>query len=311
MMITKEKLHINNKIEYEKFLELYRKYGDGVDEKDFAKYFLDIPYQKHYYLQCGKSKSTPVLSREYVSPREIERIKEYVNNFIYDFKLTQVNYEIVKMLYARYGGRLSIAMFGEDILGITPHTIECIKSDRSKSANLFAITNIDRIKIRQRQNEIIVAERLHIGDTITLDEFYRLYKKYGKGISEQEFATKILQISSVSRFNTFKSGKNEYTTILEKYIYNPESVYKLREHVIKKENLYIDDLIGYARFKELHRKYGIPLSEEMFAEEVLDITAVGVKNMRVAGSQSAILGDIKLHKNMFCGLEIKLRVKMV
>lgn len=293
-MIYQEKLHINDRIEYKRFFELYKKYGVGISERDFAKYILDIPYQKHYNLQSGKIKNTPILSREYVSPKEIERIREDVERFINDLKLTQVDYYIVEMLYTRYGDRLSMAMFGEDILGITYHSVECIKSDRNRSANVFSINNMDRIEIRKRQNEIIVAERLHIGDTITLEEFYRLYKKYGNGISEKDFATKILQISSTTRFNAFKRGENEYTTILESYIYNPESVYKLRERVIKKEKLHIDDLIDYTRFKELHRKYGVPLSEEMFAEEVLDITTVGVKNMRVSGGLSAILGDIEI-----------------
>lgn len=305
-LIIKEKLHINDKIEYETFLILYKKYGGGLDEKSFAKYVLDIPYQKHYYLQCGKTKSTPILLREYVSIKELEKIQDEVKKVIYDLKLMQVDYNTLEMLYKRYGGRLSITMFGEEILGITPHTVECIKSDRNKSANLFSVINMDKIKIRKKQNEIISAERLHIGDTITLEEFYKLYEKYGKEISEGDFATKILQISSKSRFNAFKSGKNEYTTILEKYIYNPESEYKLRAYVIKKENLHIDDTIDYTRFKELHRKYGVPLSEEMFAEEILDITAVGVKNMRVAGSKSAILSEIEIPQDYVLWLRDKI-----
>lgn len=205
MMIIKEKLHIDALIDYKRFLELYKKYGKGIDEKDFAKYFLDIPYQKHYNLQSGKIKNTYVLSREYVSPKEIERIQGEVKKYIEDFNLSNVDYDIVEMLYTRYGGRLSIAMFAEDVLGITAHTVECIKSDRNKTVNLFSISTIDRIEIRKRQNEVIVAERLHIGDTITLEEFNRLYKKYGDGISEKDFATKVLQISSAARFNQFKS----------------------------------------------------------------------------------------------------------
>lgn len=293
MMITKEKLHINDKIDYERFLELYKKYGNSVDEKDFAKYVLDIPYHKHYCLQCGKTKITPILSREYVTSKEIEEIKKYVMSDINYFGFSHVNYEIVEDLYNRYAGRLSMFMFAEEILGISTHSIECMKSDREKETRLFNQSLINRADIRKRQNEIIVGEKLHIDDTITKVQFYELYAKYGIGISEREFATRVLQILS-SRYNRLISGRNAYTTILSTYIYNPESVYKLRERVIKKENLRIDDLIDYSKFQELHRKYGGPLSEELFAEEVLDITAVGVKNMRVAGSLSAILTDIEV-----------------
>ncbi|MBR3614506.1 MAG: hypothetical protein IKL55_04955 [Clostridia bacterium] len=205
MMIIKEKLHIDTLIDYKRFLELYKKYGKGIDVKDFAKYFLDIPYHKHYNLQSGKIKNTYILSREYVSPKEIERMQGEVKKYVDDFNLSSVDYGIVELLYTRYSGRLSMAMFAEDVLGITPHSVECIKSDRTKTVNLFSLSNMDKMEIRKRQNEVIVAERLHIGDTITLDEFNRLYKKYGDGISEKDFATKVLQISSVSRFNQFKS----------------------------------------------------------------------------------------------------------
>ncbi len=46
--IEEEKLHINDKIDYEKFQELYEKYGEDFTEKEFAKYFLDIDNLKHY-----------------------------------------------------------------------------------------------------------------------------------------------------------------------------------------------------------------------------------------------------------------------
>ena len=293
VMITKEKLHINDKIDYEGFLALYKKYGKGVDEKDFAKYILDIPYHKHYYLQCGKTKASPILSREYVSTKELEAIKKGIVEIIEYYNFSHVNYETVESLYRRFGGRLSIAMFAEDILGISAHGVECMKSDREKEYRLFSMPMENKLETRKIQNEIIVKEKLHIDDTITKLQFYELYAKYGNGLTEKEFANRVLQIPS-SRYNRLISGKNAYTTVLSNYIYNLESVYKLREKVILKEKLRIDDLIDYARFKELHRKYGGPLSEEMFAEEVLDISAVGVKNMRVAGSLSAILTEIEV-----------------
>ena len=204
-MIIKEKLHIDTPIDYKRFLELFKKYGKGIDEKDFAKYFLDIPYQKHYNLQSGKIKTTYALSREYVSPKEIEKIQGEVKKYLDGFGLNNVDYDFVEMLYTRFSGRLSMAMFAEDILGITAHSVECMKSDRTKTVNLFSLSTMDKAEIRKRQNEVIVAERLHIGDTITLEEFDRLYKKYGEGFSEKDFATKVLQVSSAPRFNQLKN----------------------------------------------------------------------------------------------------------
>lgn len=293
LMITKEELHISDRVDYQTFLQLYRKYGNGIEEKDFAKYVLDIPYQKHYYLHSGKIKNTPILLREYVSPKEIDKMREQTRNYILELGITTIGYDLIEALYKKYGGRLELRMFSEEILGINAHNVETLKSSGYGEVTLYANSFMNRVEIRKRQNEIILREKMHIDDTITLEQFEKLYKQYGEGISEKDFANKVLQIPQ-SRYIRLKSGKNAYTTVLSLYLYNIESVGKLRERVIKAENLHIDDLIDYARFQELHRKYGGPLSEELFAEEVLDITAVGVKNMKVAGGKSAVLGNIEI-----------------
>lgn len=292
-MIANEGLHISDNIDYSTFLNLYSKYGKGIDEKDFAKYVLDIPATKHYPLKSGKVKNTPILLREYVSPKEIQKMREEVRVYVSELGLTSIGYDLIEVLHKKYGGRLELKMFAEETLGITAHSVESIKSRGYGEAILFTNSFVDPAEIRKRQNEIIIREKLHIDDTITLEEFQNLYKKYGQNISEKDFANRVLQMPQ-SRYIRLKSGKNEYTTILSNYLYNIESVCKLREKVIQAENLHIDDSIDYARFQELHRKYGGPLSEELFAEEVLDITAVGVKNMRVAGSNSLILVNIDI-----------------
>lgn len=293
LMIAREELHISDNIDYQTFLQLYGKYGNGIEEKDFAKYVLDITYNKHYYLQFGKIKNTPILLREYVSPKEIDKIREQTKRYILELGITTISYDLIEALFKKYGGKLELRMFAEEILGINAHNVETLKSRGYGEATLYANSFSERTEIRKRQNEIILREKLHIDDTITLEQFEKLYKQYGEGISEKEFANKVLQIPQ-SRYIRLKSGKNAYTTVLSLYLYNIESVGRLRERVIRAENLHIDDLIDYARFQELHQKYGGPLSEELFAEEVLDITAVGVKNMRVSGRKSSILGSIQI-----------------
>ncbi len=54
-MIEEAGLHIEDKVTYKQFLELYEKYGNGFDKDVFARYFLDIEGTKLYYLSIRKS----------------------------------------------------------------------------------------------------------------------------------------------------------------------------------------------------------------------------------------------------------------
>lgn len=54
-MIEEANLHIEDKVTYKQFLELYEKYGNGFDKDVFARYFLDIEGTKLYYLAARKS----------------------------------------------------------------------------------------------------------------------------------------------------------------------------------------------------------------------------------------------------------------
>ena len=79
-MIIKEKLHIQDSITYMQFESLYKKYGSGLSEKDFAKYFLDIDYASYYKLQSKYRKTAIILEREFYLDEEFEEIRKQVLN---------------------------------------------------------------------------------------------------------------------------------------------------------------------------------------------------------------------------------------
>ena len=74
---------------------------------------------------------------------------------------------------------------------------------------------------------------------------------------------------------------------------------EIREGVIKSEGLHIKDEMTYEQFQRLYEKYAGKLSEEMFAEEILDISRVGFKNLKKGKSpNSIILGDIDISEEI-------------
>ena len=127
-MIYRERLHMDDEISYEQFCKLYEKYGKDMNEKDFARYFLDLYYEEHYTLQIGKVKKSRILTQEFVTEQEIVAIR---NRVIEEYQLTPgkpLGYEPIVQMYEKLGGRLSLYGFAKEVLNVTKHTIEKAKS---------------------------------------------------------------------------------------------------------------------------------------------------------------------------------------
>lgn len=135
-LISSEKLHIDDQIDYQRFEELYTKYGSNLDEKEFAQYLLDIEYTKIRDLKRGKNKVTTILSKEYVSPKELEEIKQ---NLVSSYNLTPkstVSYDTIMEMYEKVGGKLSFRLFVEEILGTTTQNVRSAKSTKKPTTIL-------------------------------------------------------------------------------------------------------------------------------------------------------------------------------
>lgn len=300
-LIKNEKLHIGDDITQQQFLELFKKYGEGFSDQEFAKYFLDIPTMKCYYLWCGKIKTTPILTLEYVSPQKIEEIRNKVKNYLTTNNMKELTKSELLYLHEKFGEVLELKEFAEEAMGISQHAVECMNCEGKETVKVYRNPIVDRKYIREFQERVARENNLHIGDELKIEEIEEIYKKYKDEIDERTFAVKILQISN-GRYNLIKrekpkDGKTEskkLSSIFTRYVVDPDYIEALREKVILQENLHINDPIDNERFKELHKKYGGILSEVMFAEEILDVSAVGVKNMRVSHTNSLILTDIEV-----------------
>ena len=279
-MIYKEKLHIDDEISLEYINDLYQKYGKGVGEKDFARCFLDMSYEKYYGLQIEKIKQARILAREFILDQEILDIKNKVTEF-YQLKPNQfLSYQEICEMHAQFGGKLSLIIFAEEILNVTEHSVGELKSaeknGQNKKAKILKPVEVDRR--RRKELQVKLAGR-HTDEEISLEELEELYAKFGENIGIKIFATKVLQMPQ-SQINNFLGKRIKKSTIFSKYFVHPDEICQLRERVILEEGLHIGDSISKADFERLYQKYAGILSEEMFAEEILDVTAVGVKNMK-------------------------------
>lgn len=317
-MIKKEKLHIHDIIDYQQFLKLYNQYGQGLSEEAFGEIYLDLSRGDYYSLKKNRCR---ILKNEEIDNEYICFIKQYV---IKNFGLSKektVSYEEIQQMYQSISTKLSETLFAEKILDISSHSLSCIKYDKTDKATIFtktddiyfrkemperAIRKEIRKKTREANNAIkeiknTIAEdrKLHIGDQISYSQFQEIYEIYGKELyTEYDFAKTILGISE-AKAKKFIHKKIEEVEIWKNETLDLDSLLEIRENAIKSEGLHIKDEITYEQFRKFYEKYAGILSEEMFAEEILDISRVGFKNLKKGKSpNSIILSDIDISQEI-------------
>lgn len=310
-MIKEEKFHINDSITYNQFLELYSKYGSDLSEEEFAKVFLDLKKPDLYNLKKDRCR---ILKKENIDEVEIAFLKLELIKRLNLTKGKEISYEELEKLYNFIPTKLSLVIFAEKVLDISSHSVSCIKYNTTKNATMFNKTDdiffenkeiselqkqikesilINRNKIQELKEAIALDRNLHIGDSITALEFDEIYEIYGKKyFSDYDFARTILGISDGKARNLINK-KIDSTEIWKDEIVSLDYLLKLRKIIIQEEQLHIKDRIKtYDQFKSLYREYSGILSEEMFADEILDMSKTSYKNLKQGKTETIILSDI-------------------
>lgn len=314
-MIEKEKLHINDSINYEEFLELYNKYGKGLSQEDFARIYLDISIDNYYNLK--NKRRLNILKQEEIEDEYICRIKLYIIKNLGLTKGKPITYEQFQQIYNSIPTKLSEVLFADKILDIANNKmLTNIKTNKPKRAKIFRKTDyiyftkeiseetiIEKSKeysniVKELENNIAQDRKLHIGDKISYTQFQEIYEIYGKNYTDKDFARTILEISE-EKARKFLNKKIKEVEIWNNEILNLDSLLKIRENVINKEGLHIKDQITYEQFRKLYEKYAEKLPEEIFAEEILDILKPEFRLLKKCKIQkSIILTDITISQEL-------------
>jgi len=290
-IIEKEKLHIQDELSKEEFENLYSKYGSGFDEKDFAWAFFDIDEAKFYNLEKRKIKKASILSYEYVSNEEFANIRDQVIKS-YDLKHGDRRpYKEILENFDEFGGRLSICLFLEEILGIKGSTIKDFRKGNTANGTInfdskpgeyntfykkspkmpMYVLNPDYIyELRRR---LFLEADSHIGDSVSYSKIQKLNEEYSPEFPENAFAQKVMGIGANS-YNHFKQTKIENTTneIMFQDVDIPiEYVKALTDKIAILYKLEAGQLLEREKFQELYDRFGDILSRKLFAVLVLEM----------------------------------------
>ncbi len=308
-LIQAEKLRIGQKLNYEQFQELYKKYGANYSEEDFAKYFLDIEYSRlsAIHSESGQE-STFILAQELITEEELARCKRSVAGFYELTPNSKIYYENFEEMYNNFGGRMTPKMFAEEILGIWYDSISSARTakvERDKYKYYDSSKMASRKMIESMREKILADMNLHMGDSINLELFNYLYRNYGFKVSEKEFSERVLEMP-VGALSKLRTDKTEESKIFANHVVNSEDLYSLRERVILEKNLQIGQLLTENQFEDLFQEYGGILSREIFGDEILGLKAHTVKRLARPGEVSFILRDVEIPEEYI--LDLKKRI---
>ena len=275
--IKEEKLHINEKISYAKFKEIYKKHSGILTEVDFALEILDIPRTRYNDLKKDKCESL-VLSTIEVPEKFYKEAKEKIkaNEHVYRGKPT--TYEEFVSLHEKYGFVTNDIEFGEKTLEMDPDSIRALKRKDIKTSWILKGEENERSpeenekNIKRLRQIVIMENKLHREDRMTGSKFKALYEKYGFGMSQKDFAFEILDIKDY-RLNVILRDESQGTAILTNEKVSKDKIKALRKAFFTSGEHCTEDSIDYKEFLRLYDTYGGILSERQFAEKVLFMSA--------------------------------------
>lgn len=291
-MIENENLHIKEKITMEAFKELYSKYGAGMNEKDFAWAFLDIDELRYYNIEKGRVQEPLILAYEYVSDEEFETIRAAVVKAYGLNHGDKIPYEQILEMYNKFGGKLSINLFLEEILGIRSSILKNFKKGDVKRGKVnfdaepgkYNEFNGKRADvpmyvlspeyIHELRKRLLEEAGLRVGDSLLYAQIQELNQQFCSEMPEILFSEKVLDISA-NTYNGLKNGKSTKAingAVFQDIVISDEYVKWLQNKIAGVHQLESGQLIKKDEYQELYDKYGGILSRRSFGILIMDMT---------------------------------------
>ena len=277
-IINENHLHINDEIDYERFMYLYNFCEHKLDIYTFASKILDIGYTNLKQLRNNSNKKCKVLRRTRFNNTQIIQLRRILVEKENLISGKQVTYEELLYIYKKYEGILNENDFMRQVLEIPRHTHNRAKKNHKKPITL-KYSEILYLEEDLRKIRLEIAEQynLHVDDEISYTKFREVYEVYKGKFTESRFALEIFGIRQETwerlRSNNVKTKIFIQENLLE------EEILQLRDKIILEENLHCGDLISKDKFKELYNKYAGILSEKQFAEEILEMPLSAFSNI--------------------------------
>ena len=275
------------KINYQRFKQLFEPYKHEMTERIFAHEILGIPYRTFSNMKSKDKEATIVIKSD-------SKLTDELKAEIYCYVREQgcagkrITYDEFLKLYEKYRDELSEREFA-NVIGISDDSFEKMKSQIQR-ATVHKKEEIEvipeNISVKRKREILEEIKQKTSPKSIKYDEFLILYEPYQNEISETEFAY-LLGISE-NRFDGFKRYKTSSAQIL-----NREYI----EEEIKVEGIEDGTYLDYVAFLDLYKEYKHVMTEKSFAER-LGIEYQNYWRMKKGICRTRVNLDLKLRKRI-------------
>ena len=275
---------IGEKINYEKFLQLYSRY-DYLPEFYFAK-ILDISYgDLNCNLKTQKFKSRILTNFDY------KVFKQYCLNYLETNNLVcenqKINYTDFKKLLSHFPF-INENIFAE-FLKIKISRLQNMRNYPTVTTRIFK----SEFKLTDEEKKIVNSlweeGLIYPGKLINYSDFLELHKLYPQ-INDYRFAY-MLEITT----STFANMKSQ---LISGYVLKSkinDFILKEKQEIIYdlilNKNAYAGEKINYSRFCELYKGYEY-INETIFAEIILNIKYNNFKSLKTKHSNAIIFKNV-------------------
>ena len=290
-IVKENNLHYSDRITYQEFLDLYKKYSPiNLEEYIFVQKVMGIKIKSFYNMKYGTSKSVEVLLDEKLpTDQEIEDLKRRVikeNKLHYKDK---INHEDFSYYHLKYGGIIPELMFAERILDLNKQSLKKIKSNSNDIVQILLKTRMNDEEIRKIKERIIEENPYLIEKAeITLEEFENLYNNYEHTLQQKDFAFYILGVNPQC-LNTLKRKKCNIIRIFSsKSEITENEILKIKEFLIQ----------GLSE-KEIAKKMFLPLPffrkslKNILKNEVISKEEIQKERIRILYKEGKKLLEIR------------------
>lgn len=249
----------NKKIDYSKFLEIYKPYMSEINEVTFAK-ILGINYTALRNLK-NKNTQTIILRMPAIEPT-IERSEEIRRELLKKWKQnSSITYNEFIALYQPYKDEMTEVQFAS-VLDISANTLSQIKSVTSKKAIILKRPKLTE-KRKQEIKQILISNDQK---QINYQSFQELFEPYRQEMTERMFAHEILGIPYRTFSNMKSKGKKAKIAVKNDGKLTDELKDEIYSYV--REKGYAGKRITYDEFLKLYEKYKNELSEREFSNAI-------------------------------------------
>jgi len=243
-------MQILQSIDYEKFSELYERYGTDMPEVVFAQEVLDIGARSLNRMKSPKKFSTVILQNVEVSKEYIMSLREKIA-LIHKLEGGQfLEYSKIHEFHKKYGPEFTERYFAVEVLDIINENYRP-EGENDKVAILNTrVTNYENLR-----NKIIRELNLHYDDMIDYEMFTNWHQKYAPNMPEVVFAGEILDISK-SNFREVKNRNGRARILLNAKLPSKTEIAEIRKRIILENKFRIKDEIEYQQVERLHALHG-------------------------------------------------------